>query len=73
MYIYEYISIYNLKGKTLKMKKEQKNRNKITICLDRELKEKTEKKFKSSYGINLSSGLALLMTALIEEKIQIFK
>ena len=73
MYIYEYISIYNLKGKTLKMKKEQKNRNKITICLDRELKEKTEKKFKSSYGISLSSGLALLMTALIEEKIQIFK
>ena len=73
MYIYEYISIYNLKGKTLKMEKEQKNRNKITICLDRELKEKTEKKFKSSYGISLSSGLALLMTALIEEKIQIFK
>ena len=73
MYIYEHISIYNLKGKTLKMKKEQKNRNKITICLDRELKEKTEKKFKSSYGISLSSGLALLMTALIEEKIQIFK
>ena len=73
MYIYEHISIYNLKGKTLKMEKEQKNRNKITICLDRELKEKTEKKFKSSYGISLSSGLALLMTALIEEKIQIIK
>ncbi len=72
MYIYEHISIYNLKGKTLKMEKEQKNRNKITICLDRELKEKTEKKFKT-YGISLSSGLALLMTALIEEKIQIFK
>lgn len=54
-------------------KKEQKKRNKITICLDRELKEKTEKKFKSSYGISLASGLALLMTALIEEKIQIFK
>ena len=59
--------------KEVKMEKEQKNRNKITICLDRELKEKTEKKFKSSYGISLSSGLALLMTALIEEKIQIFK
>ena len=40
---------------------------------DDNLKEKTEKKFKSSYGISLSSGLALLMTALIEEKIQIFK
>ena len=37
------------------------------------LKEKTEEKFKSTYGISLSSGLALLMTALIEEKIQIFK
>ena len=56
------------------MEKEQKNRkDKITICLDRALKEKAESKFKASYGISLSSGLSLLMTALIEEKIQIFK
>ncbi|WP_164703551.1 hypothetical protein [Aliarcobacter cryaerophilus] len=56
------------------MEKEQKNRkDKITICLDRALKEKAESKFKASYGISLSSGLALLMTALIEEKIQFFK
>lgn len=54
------------------MEKEQKNRkDKITVCLDRALKEKAENKFKVSYGISLSSGLALLLTAMIEEKIQI--
>ena len=37
-----------------------------------ELKQKAEKKFKT-YGISFSSGLSLLLTALIEEKIQIFK
>lgn len=56
------------------MEKNKKTSNqRTTVCLDKELKEKTEKKFKSSYGISLSSGLSLLMTALLEEKIQIFK
>ena len=75
-FIYMFLILTNitLKGKTMEKEKNKKTSNaRTTICLDRELKEKTEKKFKSSYGISLSSGLALLMTALIEEKIQIFK
>lgn len=58
------------------MEKENKRRAtkpRSTITLDKELKEKAEDLFKNSYGISLSSGLALLMSALIEEKIQIFK
>ena len=56
-----------------KIKNKKTSNSRTTVCLNKALKEKTEKKFKSSYGISLSSGLALLMTALIEEKIQIFK
>ena len=56
------------------MEKNKKTSNsRTTVCLNKVLKEKTEEKFKTTYGISLSSGLALLMTALIEEKIQIFK
>lgn len=55
------------------MNKENKNKTRTTVCLDKKLKEKAENKFKASYGISLASGLALLLTAMIEEKIQIFK
>ena len=56
-----------------KIKNKKSSNSRTTVCLNKALKEKTEEKFKTTYGISLSSGLALLMTALIEEKIQIFK
>ncbi len=56
-----------------KIKNKKTSNSRTTVCLNKVLKEKTEEKFKTTYGISLSSGLALLMTALIEEKIQIFK
>lgn len=75
-FIYTFLILTNitLKGKDMEKEKKKKTSNaRTTVCLDKALKEKTEEKFKSTYGISLSSGLALLMTALIEEKIQIFK
>ena len=75
-FIYTFLILTNITLKGKDMEKEinkKKSKARTTICLDRALKEKAESKFKASYGISLSSGLALLMTALIEEKIQIFK
>ncbi len=45
---------------------------KTSTTLNMELKQKAEKKFKS-YGVSFSSGLAILLTAFIDERIQIFK
>ncbi len=56
-----------------KMEKEKKNKEwKTSTTLDMELKQKAENKFKS-YGVNFSSGLAILLTAFIDDRVQIFK
>lgn len=55
------------------MEKEKKNKDwKTSTTLDMELKQKAENKFKS-YGVNFSSGLAILLTAFIDDRVQIFK
>ena len=51
------------------MEKERKVKEyKTSTTLDMNLKLKAEKKFKS-YGVNFSSGLSLLLTAFVDEKI----
>lgn len=52
------------------MKKEPKYR--ATVCFDRELKKEAEKIF-SAYGVNLQTGVNILLKLLVDEKIQIFK
>ena len=52
------------------MKKEPKM--KTTICFDKELREKAENKF-SNYGVNLQTGVNILLKLLVDKKIQIFK
>ncbi len=52
------------------MKKEQKQ--KTTVCFDRELKNEAEKIF-SAYGVNLQTGVNILLKLLVDKKIQIFK
>ena len=55
------------------MEKNKKNKDwKTSTTLNMELKQEAEKKFKT-YGVSFSSGLAILLTAFIEERIQIFK
>ena len=58
---------------TLKEKVWKKNLNtRATVCFDRELKKEAEKIF-SAYGVNLQTGVNILLKLLVDEKIQIFK
>ncbi len=52
------------------MKKEPKM--KTTICFDKELREKAENKF-STYGVNLQTGITILLKLLVDEKIKVFQ
>lgn len=55
------------------MEKEKKNKEwKTSTTLEMKLKKKAEDKFKD-YGVNFSSGLSILLTAFVNDKIQIFK